>query len=444
MKPVMGGCAVALSMLAAAGAAHAQVASAVIHEGDVVDGLTVTAVSNSGQNGLGGYAFTLSANDALGEAISLIWGNYMGGANGALQVEGTFGDLVQTSFESFFGLGNSSVGYSATSNRISDGATGLDGAWMDNLIIQNEEDPVGARFSTFNSRVGITHDNQLYWVGGLSDTLGGATQDRALFFNGSIVFQSGDVVAGLGTASPGSSVDFDFRFSELGANWLSPIDFDTGSTTNDMALVMNGNAVMAGGGFVREGDAVAASIGGLVGEAWSNFDFMGVNEAGDIFFTGDTNAAISQDEFVFQNGQIVLREGDMVGGNVISGSIEGGYQNGSGDWGVIWDVDTVAGNVEALIVNGQSILLEGDAVDWDNSGAIDAGDQGAVIDNFTGISALTLGERDEFGFFNVAFTADVMLGDGSIVEGGFILTIPAPASAALFALGACSGLRRRR
>jgi len=147
--------------------------------------------------------------------------------------------------------------------------------------------------------------------------------------------------------------------------------------------------------------------------------------------TGDTDAATTLDEFVLVDGTIVLREGDTVSKAApvdftVSGSIEGGSLNEDGDWAVIWDVDTDTGNVESLILNGGVVLLEGDLVDWNGDGAIDAADDGARIENFTGISTLVLSDRDTTGALRLYFTADVVLDSTpDLVEGFMCLTVSA-------------------
>ena len=55
---------------------------------------------------------------------------------------------------------------------------------------------------------------------------------------------------------------------------------------------------MLGGAIVREGSPIPAIVGGLLDENWDNFDFMGITEDGLMFFTGDTDADTSMDEFV--------------------------------------------------------------------------------------------------------------------------------------------------
>ena len=436
------------------------VASALVREDEQLAGAApgqlVSAISNSAVNGVGGYSFTVNTSDGT-TTLSNAWGHATGGAGGILFMEGAYAGYQQSAWESFFGMDDlGQIAYSPTVTQIGGGGTILDSVWVNSSPVLIEEDGITAApglFSSFNSRPGMTRDGKPFWVGGLTDTQGGSTQNDALFFgaDASIAIQGGvDTFLGFVV----DDVDFDSRFSEFGSSYLAGVSIDTGSSLNDTVLVSNGSVLTAGGLNVREGDLVAASIGGLAGEQWSSFDFLGINEAGDVFFTGNTNAASSQNEFVYQNDQIVQREGDVVsnlaGDNLtINGAIEGGYQNADGDWTVIWDVDTTSGNVEALIINGVVVLQEGDAVDWNNDGVIDAGDNNGVIVNFTGISALSMGNRDGMDV-SVYFTADVdFFGTSSTLddlEGGFVFTytIPAPGAAAVFGLAAIGASRRRR
>lgn len=453
---------VVCAVVGLASAADAMFATALVREDEQLSGLApgflVSSINNSAVNGTGGWSFTVNASDGS-NTISTAWG-HIGGAcpcpGTVIFQEGTYAGFEQTAWESFFGMDDAGqIAYSPTVNRIG-GPTGLDTVWVNDTPILSEEDPIpGApgQFSSFNSRPGITRDGKPYWVGGLTSTPGGSTQERALFFGaGASIVIEGGVDTFLGFTV--DNIDFDVRFSELGSSYLTGVDIDTGSSSNDTVLVKDGAVLTAGGGNIREGDLLGAGIGGLAGEAWSSFDNLGVNEAGDVFFTGDTTAAVAQDEFVFQNGMIVQREGDVVSNLAgdsftISGSIEGGYQNGNGDWAVVWDVDTTGGNVEALIVNGKIVLMEGDAVDWNNDGVIDANDNNGKLADFTGIAAVTMSDRDG-DWVSIYFTADIdFFGTSSSsddLEAGMVITyrIPAPGAAAIFGLAGAAALRRRR
>jgi hypothetical protein len=86
-------------------------------------------------------------------------------------------------------------------------------------------------------------------------------------------------------------------------------------------------------------------------------------------------------------------------------------------------------------VNGDLVLLETDLVDWNGDGNVDGADSGFSISNFTGISALTLSERDANGNVSAFFTADAVNDNGLDLEGAFSVTvaIPEPSSFIFFA-----------
>jgi len=364
-----------------------------------------------------------------------------------MRTEGLIGDYDQLSFESFFGIGNAGqVAYSPSSTHIPSGTTGIDGVWLDDNPMMNEEQVyphLPGYYWSFGSRPGCTADGQAYWVGGITDTQGGSTQIRGLYLGAGAteVLMGGSAVGGVAELIEPGGLDFDVRFSAFGTNYLTPVTVDA-TSTDDGVIVLNGNALMAGGSIVREASPVPVGIGGLAGENWGNFDFMGITESGSYLVTGDTDADTSMDEFLMLDGQIVLREGDAVADGVFDGAIEGAYLNDNGDFACIWDITNADGNFEALFFNGDLVLMEGDLVDWNNDGIIDGLDQGAFVDNFTGISALTLGDRYGADLVDIYFTADCDVG-GSILEGGFRMTVPEPATLSLLLLGSLALLRRR-
>lgn len=427
--------------------AFADVPSALVREGDALGGAPVVSVRQSTVNHAGGYAFMINTEDAT-TTLSHVFGNASGAAGSVLRTEATIGDYEQTSFESFFGLSDAgAIAYSPSTVQLSTGITGLDAVWVDDTPVLTEEDPIVATngsFSSFNSRPGITADGTPYWVGGATDIQGNGSIDRGLFYGSpsNILIQGGDNVGVAETVTVGSGIDFDFRFSKFGTNLIAPIDVASPST-NDLVITVNGTAISPGGNVMREGTLMPASVGGNGTENWDNFDFVAINEAGDYFVTGDTdNADTSMDEFVFANGSAVLREGDMVGGFTLDGSIEGGDMNEQGDWAVIWDVAETAGTSEALILNGELLLKEGDAIDWDGDGVIDPN---ATIDAFIGISSLSLADQDSNGNVAVYFTADVSV-DGEVLAGGFCYCapVPEPSSCALLLWLPLTFLLRRR
>ena len=422
----------ALVLAAFATPLQAQVAQALLTEDAAIPGAggaTADALNNTAVNHAGGYAISVTSSDG----VSRVWGHATGGAGGVLRAESTVGDLEQTGFESFYGISNTGqVSYGATCNNTTSGATGLDTVWLDDTPIAVEEEAVASlagQFWTFGSRPGVTADGIPYWVGGITDTMGGGTQLRGLFkgTGASVIYLAGDAVPGLPFVldPAGSTIDFDYRFSELGNRHLAPALIDSGSTLNDGVILKDGAGLELGGSLVREGSPLPISVGGLGGENWDNFDFVGITEADDYFITGDTDGAAATDEFILVNGVIAHREGDVLDGFVLNGALEGAAMNADGDLAFIWDVDdTVLGNVEALYADGRLLLKEGDEVDLDGDGSIDAG---ALIANFTGISALTLGDRLPDGSVNIYFTADIdTMGTVSSlddVEGFFCLNL---------------------
>ncbi len=425
----------ALGLMTAATVAQAQIASALLQEDSPLPGMpteNIDSLSNTAVNNAGGFAITTNTSGS-GTTLSHIWGSATAGAGAILRTESTIGDFTQGSFESFFGMADSgALCYGTTDTNNVTMTTGLDSVYLDGMPLLQEGDPVAAFFgelSTFNSRPGISGNGVPYWTAGFTSGFGGNTANRSLVSGNPPMplITGGDFIPGFIDPLSMSTFDFDWRLSEGGSRYIGLANLNTGSTANDGLVVLSDNAVMIDGLPLLEGSPVAASAGGLTGELWDNFDFFGINESGNYMVTGDTDAASAQDEFVLVSDVIVLREGDVLPEGTVSGAMEGGYLNSSGDWAVIWDIDTLGGNVEALIYNGDVLLLEGEAVDWNNDGAIDGLDNNGVVANFTGISALTVGARDVNGDVDIYFTADIDFNGTSSttddLEGFFRLTV---------------------
>jgi hypothetical protein len=271
----------------------------------------------------------------------------------------------------------------------------------------------------------VTEDGIPYFVGGIRETPTGSTSIRGLFYgmDATPVFLGGDSLPGLpAPLTANSSPSFDYRYSAYGSHYIAEVDMDTGSSTNDNAMIFDGEGLLIDGQLVQEDTPVPAAAGGLPGENWDNFDYLGINEAGDYLMTGDTNGDTATDEYVLINGVIELREGDVVSGYTLSGSIEKAFMNNSGDWAVIWDVDLPTGeNVEVLIFNREIVLMEGDYVDTNGDGLPD---DNSFLTDFTGIASLVVGPRAEDDAVTVYFTADVSMPDPPVMAGG---DLPQPA-----------------
>ena len=405
------------SILAAAAAALASSSfsqTVLLREDDPAPGgapgSTISSLGNTAVNQTGGFACSLNVSDGT-TTVGQIWGNLGGGAGALIREEGVFGSLTQTSFESFLGIGGMEVAYSPSCDDAG-GSTGLDGVWLDDTIVGIEEMmlPGSTEFITFGSRPGTTQDGTPYFVGGFSNVQGGSSQGRILFYGSNLteVYRSGVTYPNLPVPLSTAAIDFDFRFSANGTHNITPLDLDAAST-EDGCMAMDGVGLVLGGTLVRETETIPVSVGGS-GEAWDNFDFCGITESGDYFFTGDTDAATANDEFIVRNGVIVVREGDTVDGEILTGAIEGAYLNEQNELAYVWDIVDGTGDVEALFFEDTLLLKEGDEVDWDGDGMLDPG---VVVTNFTGISSLTVSPTG-----GVYFTADVDV-NGTVLEGYF-------------------------
>jgi hypothetical protein len=438
----------AVLLLAFAGASSAQFATSLLNEGDPypdIAGHSVTSLNNTAVNHAGGYAIAVNTSDGA-TTLSSVWGNAAGGPGANIRTEGTFGSLVQTSYESFYGMSNTGqIAYSASGTGGPVGS--FDSVWLDDTPVMVEGDVyphAPGLWWRFGSRPGVTADGVPYFVGGLTSTQGGSTENYGLFrgLTGMPEFVGGDVLPNLpAPLHTSSTISFDYRYSAFASAYIGEIRMDGLTSSTDNAIVLAGSGLLLGGTLVQEGNVVPAAVGGIGGEAWGAFDFMGVTEGGQFFFTGDTDGATATDEYIVKNGIIAYREGDVVDGETLSGSIEGAYMNEDGDLAYIWDVQ--AGVLEALYLDGTLLLTEGDEVDMDGDGTIDSG---AVLRDFTGISTLTLSDRTPGGSVNVYFTADIdTAGTSSTtddVEGFYCVTVNlGPTAIVLSGLHAMPDLR---
>ena len=308
--------------------------------------------------------------------------------------EGTFGTCEQTSWEGFFGLADDgSVFYSPSCNDTVTLETSLDNVFLDSVPIAEEGQPIASlpgKVFRFNSRPTILASGDPVWIGGINDELTGDSEGNGLFFGTgqTALLKTGDQPPNVAFPLDGSAVDFDFRFSPDGTQYITLVDMLSGSSLNDGRVVLNGAGLDVAGAPVEEQTQVPASVGGLSGEAWDNFDFFGILDNGIFLMTGDTDGNTATDEFVFFDGAMLYREGDtLADGHVLAGSIEGASLAPNGDLGLVWDIEDGAGSdIEAVIFNGRVVAKEGDAIDTNGDGIVDPN---ATIVSFSGISSLT-------------------------------------------------------
>jgi hypothetical protein len=408
--------------------AGAQVATALVREGDALPaagaGHNITGIENSAVNGVGGWSARITTTDGV-TTLSHVFGNPAGGIGALIFSEQMVGVYQQTAFESFFGMDNNgSVSYSPTCTDTVLGLTGLDCVFQDLTPLAVEGQPIGAlpgKEFRFASRPGITANGVPYWVSGIDDIATGSGEGNGLFYTNAalLLLKTGDVIPPLAPLD-GSAVDFDVRMSAGASHHILVAD-TTAATSADAFLLIDGQPVTGPNGtLIGEGQPVGALSGGLAGENWANFDFLGINENGDWMMTGDTSAATTVDEFVVWNGRIVYREGMVLDGQTIVGSIGAAYMNEAGDLAINWEVTTPAGNREAIFLNGKFLIKEGDAVDLNGDGLIDPG---AILADITGISSITVG-ADRKVYFNGNIDVNGTTTTTDDIEGLFVLDDP--------------------
>ena len=399
--------------------------------------MTSTGIQNPVFNHVGGWALHISTSDGT-DTLSSAWGTVDGvTAPTVLLSEATYGSLVQSSWEYPIGFSNTgSIGYSASGT--GGPADGFDSMWVDGTWIAVEgmpcpPGPLEGLYWRFASAPLLSGNGIPHFVGGITDTIGGSTKAYGMFDDtGTPVVFAGDLLPGLPAILDLTSqnVDFDYAYSAYANSWIAKVTMETTDTpltsSTDEAMVIDRAGLYLDGMIVQEDQPVPAAIGGLTGENWDIFDYMGISEMGDYIFTGDSTAATTEDEFVVVNGMIVAREGSPLDGLDINGAIENAAINENGDWAVIWDFDhATEGNLEVLIFNGLYMLAEEiDDVDIDGDGIADAGARISGSTSFSGTRTLTLSDRDASGNVTIFFTAEVSDNGAATIEGLYKMVVP--------------------
>ncbi len=366
-----------------------------LREGDALPGITGALIVNidvPSTNSIGGWACGLDFDD-MGNTIDLVWGTVDGFVPaGELFREGTYIGFEQVSWESSTGIADDgTVCYSPSSTEVGTGTTDLDGVWLDATIVAIEDMAIPSlpgKVFRFGSRPDVLPDGRAIYVAGINDEATGNVEGNGLFLGDNVLLKTGDTVPGVPGALDGNAVDFDFRFSPDGSQWISTVDDSTQASSADAYVVVNGVGLTLAGGAVGEDQPFPVSLGGDGIELWDNFDYFGILNDGTIAFTGDLDGPTTIDEFIFYGDAIALREGDTLpNGQTLTGSIEGFGISDNGGWAAIWDMTDGLVEREILLINGVLALAEGDAVDFDGDGTIDPG---VTINNFASSNALSV------------------------------------------------------
>lgn len=264
---------------------------------------------------------------------------------------------------------------------------GDDSVWTNNglLLVENTPAPGYSPpvVNTFNSRPTMIPSGASYWVAGVSYSGGTSTEGRVLYTASDStpatitpVIASDDLVGGLPIDRP-SGVGFDYQISDDGSHHIHDLLLDTGGTTDDGIVYVDGVII------ARE------TLPSGSGDNWDNFDAMTINNDGNFLFSGDTDGATTSDEFIAYNGIIVIREGDTIGGITLtsSASVNAASLNNLGYAAFIWSysgAETLffACDASDLATTSVAVLSTGDEVDFDGGG----GD--AFVTDFNASSAI--------------------------------------------------------
>jgi len=338
-------------------------ANLVLQEGDTPTGITGAVATLNGPftNGVGDPGFVGDADDNfVWSGTGIVWGNPDGLPT------------VLSGGESTMGIGD------AGQFIYSPSIDGDDGVWTQAGQLAKEATPAPGLpgfDTTFHSRPTMLPSGAAYWIAGRNDGAGGTlSQGRLLYTSSdgtpagiSIVLNSDDPYDGQPLSTTG--VGFDYQISDNGSHSIHELDLDTGSTTNDAAVGVDGVIV-----------AQEASPNGGA-DNWDNFDLMAINNDGDYLFSGDTDGATTTDEFIAYNGVIAIREGDVIDGVTLTSTayVRGLAINNLGQAAFAWGPNTGADeylffscDASDLAGSAQLVLATGDTLDFDGNGVPDA------------------------------------------------------------------------
>ena len=257
---------------------------------------------------------------------------------------------------------------------------GNDSVWtQDGLLLQATAASPGVpgMFVKYNSRPSMLPDGTVYWYSGWSSTPGGSTLGETLYRSGdtqtpviTTVLKAGDNIGGFTIDDWPNGVDSDYMISDNDLHHIHVLNMDTGSSTNDGFIYVDGSLV------AREASPAA---GGEPLENWDNFDLVSINNNGHYLFSGDTDATEIPDEFIAYNGTISIREGQTLDGVELAsaGIVQGLAINNRNQAVHLWEVGggpdehLFYANSAARLAGSVNVLSTGDTIDVDRDGAGD-------------------------------------------------------------------------
>ena len=300
------------------------------------------------------------------------------------------------------------------------GAVSVDGLYTSNggvigtSALQAPGMPAGVLATAF-ARPSMTVGGQVYFVMGVND---GGTLSRVLAMDAdgeaggtTIVLQGGGMVDGETIAMGGGGIDFDYQVSFNGIYRINVLDIVTGGG-NQQVVAVN-DAIAA-----REGEAADDEVN------WENFDLVAIDDVGNSAWSGDTDADFAADEFIAYNGEIVMREGDTVGGVALGDGSTVRLLSLDDDgnmlfaWGIGPSDETVFYSCDPAnaVSNAVYVIADLDQLDFDGDGVAD----GVEVRDFEATSS-----EPQRGLGNDGFLyLEVEFEGGPADEG--ILRIPTP------------------
>lgn len=396
-----------------------------VKQGDTIGASTVSTVNSPFTDGNGRVGFVGSIADSQ----RFVWHDTgpVFFSNDALPVVLTGGE--------------STMGVSDTGGFIySPSADGNDAVWTHGGLLLAKEQPVPNYpnlISTFNSRPQMIPNGTAFWMGGTRTSAQTTTSNRSLFKAAdptdpnsiTAVLSGGDVIDGKTLKT--SASNFTYWISDNGAHHIHKVEVETGSTSNDVHIYLDG-------GFVaQEGQPSGA------GDNWQNFSTVSVNNAGHYLVSGDTDAATATDAFLAYDGSIAIREGDTLDG-VLLGSgyaVRDASINDLGGVVHMWGTGTTEflfyGEGTDLAAS-QLLLATGNELDVDNDGISDY-----LLTDFEASATIGPGlDLAEDGWVYVEVGMEPITG-GSEIAAILRVAIPEPGTLSLLALGGLALLRRR-
>ncbi len=320
----------------------------------------ITSLNAPFTSGLGEPGFTGAANDGGAGTDNFVWFD-----TGVAFLDVNAVGFTLSGGESTMGVGD------AGEFIYSPSVDGDDAVWTHNGLLLADGMPApgfpAGTINTFNSRPQMRPSGQAYWVSGFNDTGGTTTLGRMLYTSSNampgtitVVLRSDDLVGGIPIDRP-SGIGFDYAFSDDGSHHVHTLILDTGSTTDDDVVSVDG-AIVA-----REASPSGA------GDNWDNFDSVSINDSGNYLFSGDTDGATGTDEFIAYNGTIAVREGDVLDGQPLTStaSVQTLSLNDLGWAAHLW---SISGGTELLFfacdaadlaATSVLVLATGDLVDLD-------------------------------------------------------------------------------